>query len=1639
MLSNLPIARKFAFLTCLLGVLLVALMVHAFIRFRQHEQVYQGLLARETSQTYLPRAHMVLHDLSRLVYLRINTTDAEEARRLDRELQQVRGRMRGELDGGRRLVPARAAAFDELATQFDSVLAIAVQTRNLAAGGRTAESLRFFQQRLDPAMQDLRSRLWTLAEQVRGQLASEVTTSRENIRRVAQNTLFASLAVLAGGLGLGFVFVWRSISGPLQRSARVMAQLARRDTNVSIVGSERQDEVGEIARGLVAFRDSLLKQKQLEHDEQQTLERLQTSEQRFRSLVEAAPDALIISDGEGRITLANERAEAMFGWQRAELVGQCESALFPERLREKQLIAVDKFVDSGTSRGKTLEVVLRRKDGSEFRAEVSVSPIADPTAPNCYVSTAIRDVTERHKAQRALADQLAFREALLDTIPYPVFIKDAEACFVGCNRAYEQAFSTTRQHLRGRTVLDLEYLTLEERRRFHEEDLEVIAKADRRSYELPIRFPGDGQEHVTLYSVDGFRLADGRPGGLIGLLVDITDRQQAEAELRHSQQLLQSVMDNSRAIISLKDPQGSYMMVNRQWEVLLGVPAGRALGRRDAELFPPETATRFTEIDREVRASLAPGTGEEEILIGGQRHVFLFQRFPLLDRKQRLFATGGVATDITSLKQTQEELAAARDAADAANRAKSAFLATMSHEIRTPMNAILNMTSLALETPLTPRQRQYLSVTHSSARSLLALINDILDFSKIEAGRLDLDVAPFRLRSLLEEVTDSFRGRVLEKHLEFVVHVEPDVPDHLVGDSLRLRQVLINLIGNAFKFTEQGEVAVVVALAESTPPASSREPGTALLRINVRDTGIGIALEKQAQIFEVFAQADSSIARKYGGTGLGLAISQRLVRMMGGQISVKSEVCCGSTFVFTARLGYTPGPAQARALPPGLTSQHVLVVEDNATSRELLATLFQSFRLSCEVADSAESGWELLLRRNVEGGGTRRFDLLVLDWLLPGADGLELLQRVRKHHALQSLPVIMISCFAGNEEESLARELGVSAFVPKPLTASMLLDAVMDAQGLTHERLHVTAAPPTLDMPFRGLRVLLAEDNEANQFVAQELLERAGLELDLAENGRIALEKVRAREYAAVLMDVQMPEMDGLAATRAIRAERAGRPLPIIALTANAMQSDIETCLAAGMDDYVAKPIDRAHLFEVLRRWLPTPGAAPTSEPPTSEPPTSEPPTSESVLDEAQASVGDSKEAASTEPETLAVLPATPISDEPKVASPAPSNPPPEVPQPDGAGTPLPDESGTPDTARPDPEDAVVASSADNSPVIEPGVELPTPSEAPATPSAAGLSMTNETASREPTPTVDNTSVSAADSAPSPEPGAQETKPRRRPRPVKPRPSPPPSPERPQQQTLFGATTAPAAVPGDSAADTSPDLPPRIEGVDVAEACNRLGLPMESVLGMLLRFPKAGRRTLTELRDALEAGDAEAARRHAHSLAGAAGNLSVETLRRLAKTLELALKAGTGNYDGLYRELAQEAERVWNALEQLRPAPAPGAQPLVAEASTASAPAAPGSTTPESVEKPAATSGETPAATSIAGPEADHLRLLLAELTAQLDAGDPDASASLIGELERLPLAPVDASDLDALKALVEEFNFAEAAGVARKLVARNA
>ncbi|NUB25041.1 response regulator [Azospirillum brasilense] len=575
--------------------------------------------------------------------------------------------------------------------------------------------------------------------------------------------------------------------------------------------------------------------------------------------------------------------------------------------------------------------------------------------------------------------------------------------------------------------------------------------------------------------------------------------------------------------------------------------------------------------------------------------------------------------EIAERKRAEEALRQAKSVAEAANRAKSEFLANMSHEIRTPMNAILGLVHLLQQTDLSTRQRDYAQKIRVSAQSLLGILNDILDFSKVEAGKLELERVEFRLDDLLQNLAVIVSAAAQDKDIEVLFSVGPEVPLDLVGDPLRLQQVLINLAGNAIKFTEAGEVVVSVRAVEVTEER-------AVLTFSIRDTGIGIDAEQRERLFQAFSQADSSTTRRYGGTGLGLAICTRLVALMGGAMDVTSEPGRGSDFHFTAVFGNAAfgnavfgqtafgnagraeeRPSRLRAVPRGLS---VLVVDDNLTAREVLGELVVSFGWRASLCASGPEAITELERATAAG---QPYDIVLMDWKMPGMDGLETSRRIRDDGLVKAPVIIVVSAFGRERMGAIAGDPGTSDLslngaLVKPVTASSLLDAVIDAFGRGAEdasaetfRLHPCAPvpagllhPPHL-RPLFGHRLLLVEDNGISQEVAREILERAGARVTLAGNGREAVARVEEANppFDLVLMDVQMPEMDGFEATRRLRARPAGQGLPIIAMTASALPSDRQRCLDGGMDDHIAKPIDVEQLFSVVTRWLGQPMATP--------------------------------------------------------------------------------------------------------------------------------------------------------------------------------------------------------------------------------------------------------------------------------------------------------------------------------------------------------------------------------------------------------------------------------------------------------------
>jgi len=630
------------------------------------------------------------------------------------------------------------------------------------------------------------------------------------------------------------------------------------------------------------------------------------------------------------------------------------------------------------------------------------------------------------------------------------------------------------------------------------------------------------------------------------------------------------VEQSSDAIFS-HDQGGVVTSWNRGATRLYGHTAAEAIGRprRDLDLWDTrdERVEAVTPASYETCAKTKTGQLVEVSVVAT----------PFRDEAGRPMGELTIVRDISALKQKEA-------AAEAANRAKSEFLATMSHEIRTPMNGVIGMTALLLDTPLTREQRDYAETVHRSGEALLAIINDILDFSKIEAGRLELEPVPFALRETLGETIKTLASLAHAKSLELAYEIRPGVPDDLVGDIGRLGQILVNLVGNAIKFTERGEVAVRVDTESVTADRVT-------LRVAVQDTGIGIAADKSRLIFDAFAQADASTTRRFGGTGLGLAICRRLVERMGGRIWLDSEPGRGSTFHFTLALdrARVPVPRRVAASSHSLQGLPVLAADDNATNRRLLEATLAAWGVAPTIVEDGRAAMVELERARAAG---RTFNLVLLDARMPDLDGFAVAERIRQQPALAGVTVMLLTSDVMSGDLARCRELGVARHLVKPFTPSELLNAVLLALGQSVEPTTPLARASREASINKRLHVLVAEDNAVNQRVIVRLLEKMGHIPILAYNGREAVEAYESRPFDVVLMDVQMPEMDGLAATQAIRQSEARNPgrrrLPIMALTAYAMRGDRERCLAAGMDEYLTKPVKPEELAAALNRLVQT-------------------------------------------------------------------------------------------------------------------------------------------------------------------------------------------------------------------------------------------------------------------------------------------------------------------------------------------------------------------------------------------------------------------------------------------------------------------
>ena len=805
----------------------------------------------------------------------------------------------------------------------------------------------------------------------------------------------------------------------------------------------------------------------------------------------------------------------------------------------------------------------------------------------------VREATERKRA-------LVQFQLLIESAPNGLLMVDRTGMIVLANTQIEQIFGYNKRELLGEPIEVLLPGRFRGPHPGHRE--QFFAAPESRTMgagrEL-FAMRKDGSEFPVEVGLNPIETSEGNH--ILASVIDISERKAAENRQHQTEERFRATIENvqDHAIFML-DPAGQVLTWNKGAERVRGYSAEEIIGAPHSIFFSAEDQ-KSGKPDQLLNTAITAGQCEDEgwrLRKDGSKYWASTVLTPVYDRVRQLTGFAAVTRDLTRRIQIVEELKQAKEAAEAANEAKSEFLANISHEIRTPMAGVIGMSGLLCETELTAKQREYCEIIRRSGESLLTIINEVLDFSKIESGKLELEIIDFDLRSAIEEVAELFVRQADDNEVEVINFIRPDVPTNLRGDSGRLRQILSNLVGNALKFTTKGEVVVGVDVVE-------QNQNSIILRFEVNDTGIGIAKDKIDKLFNAFTQADSSITRKYGGTGLGLAICKKFVELMEGQIGVSSEEGWGSSFWFTVKLENSQVREPARPSHADLSGLRVLIVDDSSTHRALLESYLSSLGICSQSAGDAALALKLL-RAAAKSGELP--DLVLLDSSLPGMEGIELARVIRRENGLSQLKLLLMTTVSKRVDLGLHESAGVDGFLTKPIGLSPLIESLAVAMGKaakTDDPTGVTSrhAKPELSGQ-RPLRILVADDNHINQKVAVSLLENFGHRADVVANGHEAIEAYKLVPYDIVLMDVQMPELDGFGASRKIRAleKKKNRHTPIIAMTAHARKEDKEKCLAAGMDDYVSKPVKPQDLKAAIARRIAATVTIAPIEPPTEAP-----------------------------------------------------------------------------------------------------------------------------------------------------------------------------------------------------------------------------------------------------------------------------------------------------------------------------------------------------------------------------------------------------------------------------------------------------
>ena len=922
----------------------------------------------------------------------------------------------------------------------------------------------------------------------------------------------------------------------------------------------------------------------------------------FKSFMESVPISIYFKDKEGcllkvsKYYLEQEGSPSLVSEEGVK--GKTDFDFYPEELAE----AARKDDLQVMKTGKPIvdkEEISKNSKGKDIYLSTTKASLTDEQGSTIGIFGVTHDITKRKKLEKALLREKSLVYDLINNIPDHIYIKDKKSRFILASKSVAEQFGVEDvDELIGKT--DFDYFTKEHAEGAYRDEQRIMETGKPILNKIEKETHPDGR--ITWVSTTKVPRYDSKGSviGILGISRDITERKKLEEKMQKrleklgeeivfKSNLLTSLLSKIPDLIYFKDKESRFVEISKSKAEQVGLVKEEVIGKTDFDYFTKEHAEAAYRDEQRIMETGKPILNkiEKETHPDGRITWTSTTKLPWYDENGNIIGTFGISRDVTNRKHREEQLIKAQKAAQKASYAKTTFLAIMSHEIRTPLNAIIGMCEILEETVLSKEQHNYLKVLREAGETLLAIINDVLDISKIECGDIQIENAEFELDSIIEKICDIMAIRAHKKGIELIDHISPNIPVNLIGDAYRIRQILVNLIGNSIKFTDEGEVVLNVKLAEEDRyHCKNKEDDEVCLLFTVKDTGVGIPESKHEDIFESFKQADSSTTRKFGGTGLGLSISKKLVELMGGEMRVESKEGEGSEFLFTVKFKIQKEKrTRTFIVPRGVDVRgiSVLIVDDNATNRLILKEILTAWDAEVVEAGGGEEAISILKKARKKG---KHFRLILLDRRMPSVDGFDVAEFIREDEKNEEVTTVMMltSDYRTSDLTRIDR-LGVSCYLVKPIKRDELKNAILTTLGLWKARKHEEKVVKIKPIDLPAMKILLVEDTEDNSMLIKAFLKKSPVEIDVAENGKIAFEKFKSNVYDLVLMDMQMPVMDGYTATKKIRTWENrvnAEETPIIALTAFALKGDAEKCLDAGCNTHVAKPVKMDTLLMVL-------------------------------------------------------------------------------------------------------------------------------------------------------------------------------------------------------------------------------------------------------------------------------------------------------------------------------------------------------------------------------------------------------------------------------------------------------------------------